>query len=144
MSLAMSVAEREQFLAGMHVGILSVVLGDGRGPLTMPVWYGYQPGGEVHVITERDSRKVGAVRAAGRMTLCAQDETPPYRYVSVEGPVAIENVDPADRRVMARRYLGTEGGDQYVATNPDAAGTNILLRLSPEHWLTADFGKQLG
>jgi nitroimidazol reductase NimA-like FMN-containing flavoprotein (pyridoxamine 5'-phosphate oxidase superfamily) len=51
MSLAMSVAEREQFLAGLHVGVLSVVSGQARAPLAVPVWYDYQPGGPVSVIT---------------------------------------------------------------------------------------------
>jgi nitroimidazol reductase NimA-like FMN-containing flavoprotein (pyridoxamine 5'-phosphate oxidase superfamily) len=144
MSLAMSVAEREQFLAGLHVGVLSVALGDGpggRAPLTVPVWYDYQVGGQVSVITGRSSRKGLAIRAAGRMSLCAQDEQPPYRYVSVEGPVVISELDPAERLAMARRYLGAKGGDQYVASNPDPAGENMMFRMRPEHWLSVDYGK---
>jgi len=143
MPFAMSTAEREQFLAGLHVGVLSVAAppGEDRAPLAVPVWYDYQAG-QVSVITGRSSRKGLAVRAAGRMSLCAQDEQPPYRYVSVEGPVVIEDLDPAERLAMARRYLGTEGGDQYVASNPDPAGENIMIRMRPEHWLSVDYGKQ--
>ena len=152
MSFVMSVAEREQFLAGLHVGVLSVaemerageVGGEGRAPLTVPVWYDYQAGGQVSVITGRSSRKGLAIRAAGRMSLCAQDENPPYRYVSVEGPVVIEDLDPAERLAMARRYLGAEGGDQYVASNPDPAGENMIIRMRPQHWLSVDYGKQPG
>lgn len=144
MSLAMNADEREQFLAGLHVGVLSVVTGDERGPLTVPVWYEYQPGGQVSVITGRNSRKGQAIRAAGRMSLCAQDEQPPYRYVSVEGPVAIEELDPAERLAIARRYLGPELGDQYVASNHDPDGEMIMLRLSPKHWLALDYGKSPG
>jgi PPOX class probable F420-dependent enzyme len=147
MSFAMSVAEREQFLAGLHVGVLSVAesrQGEERAPLAAPVWYDYQPGGLVSVITARGSRKGVALAAAGRMSLCAQDENPPYRYVTVEGPVEIEELDPADRLAMARRYLGAEGGDQYVASNPDAAGENVMIRMRPEHWLTVDYGKPSG
>jgi nitroimidazol reductase NimA-like FMN-containing flavoprotein (pyridoxamine 5'-phosphate oxidase superfamily) len=141
--LTMSAAERERFLAGLHVGVLSVaVTADGdRGSLAVPVWYDYQAGGQVSVITGRNSRKGLAIRAAGRMSLCAQDENPPYRYVSVEGPVVIEELDAAERLAMARRYLGTEGGDQYVASNPDPAGENIIIRMRPEHWLSVDYGK---
>jgi PPOX class probable F420-dependent enzyme len=141
MSYAMSVAEREQFLAGVHVGVLSVAENGDRVPLAAPVWYDYQPGGLVSVITARGSRKGVALAAAGRMSLCAQDENPPYRYVTVEGPVEIEELDPADRLAMARRYLGAEGGDQYVASNPDPAGENVMIRMHPEHWLTVDYGK---
>jgi hypothetical protein len=152
MSFAMSVAEREQFLAGLHVGVLSVAAKAdrevdgpaGRAPLAVPVWYDYQAGGQVSVITGRSSRKGLAIRAAGRMSLCAQDENPPYRYVTVEGPVVIEDLDPAERLAMARRYLGTEGGDQYVASNPDPAGENMMIRMRPEHWLSVDYGKPPG
>jgi len=45
MSFAMSVEERERFLAGLHVGVLSVAVMGSRGPITVPVWYDYQPGG---------------------------------------------------------------------------------------------------
>jgi len=150
MSFAMSVTEREQFLAGLHVGVLSVAVkgdgeaGGGRGPLAVPVWYDYQTGGQVSVITGRSSRKGRAIRAAGRMSLCAQDESPPYRYVSVEGPVVVEELDPAERLAMARRYLGSEGGDQYVASNPDPDREGVMFRMRPEHWVSGDFGRQPG
>lgn len=143
MSLAMNVAERGQFLAGLHVGVLSVTAGDGRGPLAVPVWYHYQVGGQVSVITGRNSRKGRALLATGRMTLCAQDESPPYRYVSVEGPAVLEELDPDERLAMARRYLGTEGGDWYVASNPDPHRENVVFRMTPEHWVSVDYGKGL-
>jgi PPOX class probable F420-dependent enzyme len=148
MSFAMSEAEREHFLAQPHVGVLSVTVqgdgepGGGRAPLAVPVWYDYQPGGQVSVITGRDSRKGAAIRAAGRMSLCAQDENVPYRYVSVEGPVTIEDAGHDERLAMARRYLGTPGGDRYVASNPDPSGENMVVRMRPEHWLSVDYGKR--
>jgi len=141
MSFALTVAEREQFLADVHVAVLSVAAGERRGPLTVPVWYNYQPGGQVSVITGRSSRKALAVRAAGRMSLCAQDEAPPYTYVSVEGTAVIGETGFEERLAMARRYLGAEGGDQYMAANAGSAREDIVIRLSPVHWLTADFGK---
>jgi hypothetical protein len=42
---------------------------------------------------------------------------------------------------MARRYLGTDGGDRYVADNPDSDGENVVIRMTPEHWLSVDYGK---
>ena len=64
--LSMSRAEREEFLAGLHVGVLSVASDDGGGPLTVPVWYTYQPGGTVNVSTGRSTRKARAIESAGR------------------------------------------------------------------------------
>ena len=142
MSFAMTKEEREAFLADVHVGIISVAE-DGHGPLTVPVWYSYEPGGEVRIITARASRKGKLLERAGRFSLCAQTETPPYKYVSVEGPiVAIEAAGlERDRRPLARRYLGAERGDSYIESTRDVVG-NVLFRMRPERWLTVDYAKQ--
>ena len=139
MSVTMTREERERFLAGVHVGVLSVASADGSGPLAVPVWYAYQPGGTVDVTTGASTRKATAIRAAGRFSLCAQDERPPYKYVTVEGPVTIEEANHDERLELARRYLGAEGGDAYVSANP--YGGQIVCRMSPEHWLTVDYSK---
>lgn len=145
MSLAMTRAEREAFLAALHVGIISIAE-PGRGPLTVPIWYAYEPGGELWVITDRDSRKGRLLASAGRLSLCAQTETPPYKYVSVEGPiVAIEPAD-AERhgRPMARRYLGQQLGDRYVEATAAERGRSVVVRMRPERWLSVDYTKQFG
>ena len=139
MSLHMSRAEREEFLAEVHVGVLSVALADSASPLTVPIWYTYSRGGTVNVSTGRGTRKAAAISAAGRFSLCVQDERPPYKYVTVAGPVVIEEANAAERLELARRYLGAEGGDAYMAANP--GGTQVMIRMTPENWLTADFGK---
>jgi len=141
MWVAMSAAEREEFLAGAHVGVLSAAIGTAGQTLAVPVWYSYQPGGLLTVLTGRRSRKAAAIRAAGRFGLCVQDTRPPYRYVSAEGPLAgEEEPDPAERLAMARRYLGAAGGDRYIAGNPDPERDNVAFRMRPEHWLSQDQG----
>ena len=145
MWVAMSAAEREEFLAGVHVGVLSAAAGAAGQTLAVPVWYSYQPGGLLTVLTGRRSRKAAAIRTAGRFSLCVQDDHPPYRYVSVEGPVVGEvELDPAERLAMARRYLGAEGGDRYVANNPDPERQNVVFRMRPERWLSQDQGTGRG
>ena len=149
MSTSMSQSEREQFLADVHVGMLSVADGAHAGPLIVPVWYSYEPGGPVSVSTGGSTRKAAAVRAAGRFSLCAQDERPPYKYVTVEGPAVIEPVTLEERRGLARRYLGPEGGDAFIAAEAGSGGggeddDNVVIRMTPEHWLTADFSKAGG
>jgi PPOX class probable F420-dependent enzyme len=138
----MSVAEREDFLAGLHVAILSVD-DPGSGPLAIPVWYSYVPGETVNVITGGQSVKARLLRAAGRFSLCVQNESMPYRYVSVEGRItAIDQTISADeRRALAHRYLGAEGGDLYVASTSEQAAGSVAFRLSPERWRTTDYGK---
>jgi nitroimidazol reductase NimA-like FMN-containing flavoprotein (pyridoxamine 5'-phosphate oxidase superfamily) len=145
MSLTMTTTEREAFLAGVHVGVLSVD-DPGRGPLTVPVWYAYEPGGTVDIITGAHSAKARCLRAAGRFSLCAQTEAPPYSYVSVEGPIAAgeRTVSPDERRAMAYRYLGPEFGDLYLTATAEDAAQSVLFRMSPVRWLTTDFSKQFG
>jgi PPOX class probable F420-dependent enzyme len=139
MSVVMSVAMREEFLADVRVGVLSAAPGPAGRTLAVPVWYSYQPGGLLTVLTGRRSRKAAAIRAAGRFSLCVQDASPPYRYVNVEGPVvAEEELDPAERLAMARRYLGAAGGDHYVAANPDPERKNVAFRMRPERWFSQD------
>jgi len=73
MWVAMSAAERDEFLAGVHVGVLSAAVGTAGQTLAVPVWYSFQPGGLLTVLTGRRSRKAAAIRAAGRFGLCVQD-----------------------------------------------------------------------
>jgi nitroimidazol reductase NimA-like FMN-containing flavoprotein (pyridoxamine 5'-phosphate oxidase superfamily) len=137
----MTPAEREAFLADVRVGL--VAMSDGaRGPLAVPVWYGYEPGGEVWFVTDRGSRKGKLLLMVDRISLCVQTESPPYKYVSVEGPIAgIERADlERHRRVLAHRYLGKELGDGYLAAS-GSSDESIVVRLRPERWLSVDYAK---
>jgi len=137
---SMTRAEREAFLADLHVGVLSVA-DPGRGPLSVPIWY-LVDDGDVIMGMSGTSKKARLLRDAGRGTLVAQTEDPPYRFVSVEGPVVIE-ADRRDDLVMATRYLGPEFGAWYAENNPSTE-ESVVARLTPEHWNTMDFGKLMG
>lgn len=141
-ALSMTQSEREEFLAGLHVGILGIGRPDGP-PLTVPIWYAYEPGGELWFLTSPDSVKGRLLRRAMRFSLCAQSESLPYRYVSVEGTATIS---PADKelhsRPMARRYLGMKGGDRYVeGGGGEADGESVRVSMVPERWFTLDYSK---
>lgn len=142
-SLAMTRAEREAFLVATRVGIVSIAE-PGRGPLAVPVWYRYERGGAVRFVTGAQSRKARLLRAAGRVGFCVQSETPPYQYVSIEGPVTLGAPDDErDVREMAIRYLGESMGERYLAmtaADPDPAGS-MLVTLSPERWYSVDYRK---
>ncbi|MBI5948206.1 MAG: pyridoxamine 5'-phosphate oxidase [Chloroflexi bacterium] len=143
MSTAMTRSEREAFLADVHVGVLCVDE-PGRGPLAAPVWYWYEPGGDVHVVTGAGSRKGLLLRQATRASLVVQTEAPPYKYVTVEGPLALGTPEyERDIRKVAHRYLGPVMGDRYLKST--GGGENVagqlLVRITPERWLTVDYGK---
>jgi nitroimidazol reductase NimA-like FMN-containing flavoprotein (pyridoxamine 5'-phosphate oxidase superfamily) len=140
----MSVRDREEFLAAVHVGVVGVIDPRAEGssaPLLVPVWYGYEPGGDVIVQTGRDSVKARLIGAAGRFSLCAQDESAPYRYVSVEGPViAVEDpLPPATHAALARRYLDAPTASAYLEANQQQLTEDVVFRMRPQRWRTADF-----
>jgi hypothetical protein len=139
----MSRAQREEFLAATRVGVVSIADGS-RGPLAVPVWYRYTPGGTLRFVTGASSRKAKLLRAAGRAGFCVQSETPPYQYVSIEGPVTIGTPDhEQDVRQVALRYLGEQMGEMYLATTADDPEPAILIELRPERWFSVDYS-QLG
>ena len=65
---SMTQQERQDFLADLHVGVLSLS-DDSRGPLTVPIWYDYDPGGELWFITGPDSRKAKLLEVGVNLSL---------------------------------------------------------------------------
>ncbi|MEM8618679.1 MAG: pyridoxamine 5'-phosphate oxidase family protein [Actinomycetota bacterium] len=140
--LRMTEDERQQFLADLHVGVLGIERGDGP-PLIVPVWYDYACGGDVEVYTGADSLKGRLAAAGGRGSLCAQQESLPYKYVTVEGPIVLEPLVDADLSkltAIAIRYLGEELGQGYASGQ--SIDGQVRLRLQPRRWLSVDYSNQ--
>jgi hypothetical protein len=135
------VRDRELFLAEPHIAALSVSDGEDRGPLTMPIWYQYVPGGEAWVLTEAGSRKARLIEAAGRFTLMVERTMPTVRYVSVEGPVS--RVLPGTDEMLLEittRYLPADKVQAYLDFARAELGEQVAIYLRPQRWLTADLG----
>jgi hypothetical protein len=137
----LSERERELFLCEPHIAALSVSDGQGRGPLTIPIWYQYQPGGEAWVLSEVDSRKVRLIEAAGRFTLMVDRVVPTTRYVSVEGPVT-RIVPGTDEHLqeITERYLSAEKVPAYIEFAKSELGEQIAIYMRPQRWLSSDLG----
>ena len=133
--------EAQGFLADLHVGVLSLT-DDSRGPLTVPIWYDYQPEGDIFFITGPNSRKGKLLKVGVRLSLVAQSEDPPYKYVSVEGPVtSIGKANKDDLLDMAIRYLGSEEGKKYTGNTETKGG--VIVRVKPDRWLSVDYSKTI-
>jgi hypothetical protein len=112
-----------------------------RAPLSVPIWYGYEPGGEVLLWTDEGSVKEKLIRAAGHFSITAQDEQPPYRYVSTDGEVtAIEPAVREEVQAIAVRYLGEEAGAAF--TDQSLSPTSVVIRMRPQRWLSTDYSKE--
>jgi general stress protein 26 len=139
--MALSIAEREQFLAEPNIGALSISAGPDRGPLTLPIWYQYTPGGQLWFSTGVTSRKAELVRAAGRVSLLVERVEPSIRYVSVEGPV-VGSEPSTDEflREISERYLPADKVDGYLAVAKAEHGEGVIFHVRPERWYSADLG----
>ena len=140
-SMALSKDEREQFLAEPHIAALSVSAGDKRGPLTVPIWYQYTPGGEPWVLTGNGSRKHRLIETQGEFTLMAERLEPTVRYVAVDGPVS--RIEPGtDEQLveLTKRYLPADKVDAYLEFARREQGDSVTIFLKPQHWLSADLG----
>lgn len=139
--MALTREEREQFLAEPHIAALAVDAGAGRAPLTVPIWYQYEPGGEVWIMTGLDSRKNRLIGAAGRFSLMVDRVEPTIRYVSVEGPVVRTTPATVEQlREVAARYLPAEKVDAYVDFAWKNHGEQVVVHMRPERWVSSDLG----
>ena len=133
----MPAGEREAFLAEPHIGVLTITRGDAQPPLASPIWYEYEPGGDVAINVGRGSVKARLAQAAGAASLTVQTESLPYRFVTIGGALTVGPADEATRRRIATRYLPAEMVDGYLATG-DVADM-VTLRLTPSTWHSNDF-----
>ena len=145
MPRAMTESARQTFLAEPRVGVLGVASDDGRPPLTIPIWYDYQPGGNLTILTGtqgRTVRKTRLIEQAGVVSLLVQQEQFPYRYVTVEGTIVRADRPPTVDQMLAivRRYLPEEQAQafvQYEVDNP--SDTLVVFTIRPDRWLSTDF-----
>jgi hypothetical protein len=140
MDLTMTAAERWTFMRDVpRVAVLSIAAGE-RGPVASPIWFTADDDGSLAFSVAPDSRKATLLAAEGRATLCVQNETAPYQYVTVEGPVELRGPTTDEfRRAEAIRYLGEELGEIYFAGVRDDAAVTFALR--PQRWSSIDYNK---
>jgi len=139
--MGLSEEERERFLAEPRVAAFSVSAGPDRGPVTVPIWYQYTPGGEVWVLMSPTSRKARLIEQVGRFSLMVERVEPTARYVSVEGPV-IRRAPRTEELLaeMTHRYLPPDKAAKYIEMARQELADEVAVYLRPERWLSADLG----
>ncbi len=129
----------ERFLRGRHVAVLATTAPDGTAVLT-PIWYLYKDG-LVLMRTSADSIKALNMAREPLVTVCVQDERPPYKSVTVYGHAQIEEVRPELGKEISRHYLGAIGGAAYMRLAADQVqrGQEVTIIITPSRVLTQDF-----
>jgi uncharacterized protein len=139
----MSKQQREDFLAGSHVGVLSVAGADGEPPTSVPTFYAYEPGGDLTMFTgtqRRTPRRIERIRAAGAVTLVAQREELPPAYVTVQADL-VDVGRPTFEQMLriVGRYLPEEHAHGFVHNElDDPENTVTLLTFRPTTWFSSD------
>lgn len=136
----MSRPERERFLRGRHVAVLVTTAPDGW-PVPTPIWYLYRDG-LFYFRTGADAVKAENIRRDPRVSVCVQDERPPYKSVTAYGRAEIREESHALERDIPRHYLGLVGAIGYQMTaraQIEQGAGEVTLVVRPERLVTSDF-----
>jgi len=120
-----------------------VTIGVDGSPSPTPIWYLYRDG-LFFFRTASNAIKTQNVRRDARVSICVQDEHPPYRAVIAHGTAeVIESLDWLTRE-MPRHYLGAVGAMGYraAARAQVEQGSEVTLLVRPERNTTFDFSAE--
>ena len=109
---------------------LAVVRKDGS-PHVAPVWVALD-GDQVVFMTSADTIKGKAILRDPRVSLCWDDERPPFDFVTVAG-TAITSTDADEllrwATAIAARYMGEDRAEDYGRRN--AVPPEMVVRVTP-------------
>lgn len=109
---------------------LAVVRADGS-PQVAPVWIA-RDGDEIVFLTSADTVKGKSILRDGRVSLCLDNELPPFDFLTINGTTTT-STDPDEllhwATETARRYMGDELAEQYGQRN--AVPPEMVIRVTP-------------
>jgi PPOX class probable F420-dependent enzyme len=129
----MTESETRNFLMkGTYTGKLATVRKNGW-PHIAPIWFILE-GDTTNIIfmTWFDSIKAKNIKNNPKVSLCADDQTPPFSFVTVEGTAEIID-EPNDllrwATRIAARYMGEKNAETFGTRNSSEG--ELLLRIRP-------------
>jgi PPOX class probable F420-dependent enzyme len=110
---------------------LAVVRKNGS-PHVAPVWVALD-GDDVVFMTSADTIKGKALLRDPRVSLCFDDDRPPFSFVAIAGTVAL-STEPEDllhwATLIGGRYMGAEKAEAFGKRN--AVPPAMVVRVTPE------------
>jgi PPOX class probable F420-dependent enzyme len=126
----MTTEECKQFILDKpRPAIAAVLRVDGR-PHSTPIWIDFD-GDQIIFTTWHESLKAKALRRDPRISICVDDDLPPFSFVTLNGTASItEDLDElrywAGR--IGGRYMGEDKAEAYGARN--AVPGELLVRVT--------------
>jgi PPOX class probable F420-dependent enzyme len=135
----MSKAEIRRFLMrGTFTGKLATVKKEG-GSHVVPIWFVVDNGnsksrvGDIIFTTYSASTKAGNIRRDKRVSICIDDQIPPFSFVTIFGTA---NISPYKQKEVlkwatkiAERYMGKSNAKTYGRRNSGEGA--VLVRIKP-------------
>ncbi|MEW2358496.1 PPOX class F420-dependent oxidoreductase [Spirillospora sp. NPDC029432] len=116
---AMTDGEWRAFVSeGTRTGKIGVTRGDGA-PHVTPIWF-VLDGDDLLFNTAASGLKGRALRREPRVSICVDDQAPPFSFVMIQGEASVsEDLDEVRRwaTVIGTRYMGAERGEEFGARN---------------------------
>ena len=109
---------------------LAIVKKDGS-PQVVPIWVAVD-GGQLVFNTGVETAKGKAMRRDPRVSLCVDDDTPPFAFVTISGTVElITDLDEVLKwaTVIGGRYMGADRAEEFGRRN--AVEGEYLVRVTP-------------
>lgn len=105
-------------LTGTRTAKVATTRQDGR-PHVAPIWF-LLDGDDLVFSTHSGSVKGRTLRDGGPVTLCVDDESPPFAFVILEGEATVSE-DPDEllrwATAIGGRYMGRERAEEYGKRN---------------------------
>ena len=115
---------------GTRTAKLATTRKDGR-PHVVPVWF-VLDGEEIVFTTGADTLKGRNIRRSGQVSICVDDEKPPFAYVHVTGTATFADNPPEALELATRiggRYMGEDQAEAFGRRN--AVPGELLVRVTP-------------
>ena len=127
----MTEAEYKKFLmTGTRTGKLATARENGR-PHVAPIWF-VLDGDTLIFTTWHKTVKAANLRRDPRVSLCVDEEVPPFAFVIVEGTATISE-NPDERLYwatrIAERYMGADLAESFGRRN--SVTGELLIRVQP-------------
>jgi PPOX class probable F420-dependent enzyme len=101
-------------------------------PHVAPVWFVVDDDGTIVFNTGIDTVKGRNIHRNPRVSLCVDDETPPFSFVVIDGTAEISE-DPDELRTTASRiggrYMGEDRAEEYGRRN--GVPGELIVRVRP-------------